>query len=451
MNNKMPHTPLSTPLSGSARETELRLRNIFSGPKKRPPLPLLALMCAVCLLCGNLVSCQTRPVEEPDASDASAQGDASSVQSEPEPKTGLSRTPDLNRNGVLEELRLVESDGFDGVMLEVWENDEILFQQPGERMDGYDTACFLYTRDGEDYLLHYSASSHQGNYHYYYTLSDYSGEFEEVIQSGSVSFDINFDTPYHKEFDPEAIAAFMDEIKELLRQSEVLFLISDLELLGSNPSWLDDLPDRFVQDRSKSPLENLKAFQAAMPAEWTPPAPQPGASLPLDEPLEMIFLSGAGAWCTGLTLNPDGSFVGDYHDADGDIYYTCQFHGRFETAAQLTASSWYMILEELVLDTKYPVGEEWDEVPDWLDGPLHFISSEPNGFNGEDGKALEPGAAFIFYTPDATGHTPGTELYGATEFWSWWPDRHVFYSAADTLGCYGLHNLETGYGFFSDT
>jgi len=69
MNEKMPRTPFSTPLSGSARETELRIRNIFSGPKKRPPILLLVLMCAVCLLCGNLVSCQ---IAEPET-DASAQ------------------------------------------------------------------------------------------------------------------------------------------------------------------------------------------------------------------------------------------------------------------------------------------------------------------------------------------------------------------------------------------
>ena len=56
MNSKIPRTPLSTPLSGSARETEIRLKNIFSGPKKRPPALFLALMFAACLLCGNLVS-----------------------------------------------------------------------------------------------------------------------------------------------------------------------------------------------------------------------------------------------------------------------------------------------------------------------------------------------------------------------------------------------------------
>ena len=63
MNEKMPRTPFSTPLSGSARLAELRIRNIFAGPKKRPPVPLMILAAALCLLCGNLVSCNQRPKE----------------------------------------------------------------------------------------------------------------------------------------------------------------------------------------------------------------------------------------------------------------------------------------------------------------------------------------------------------------------------------------------------
>ena len=43
MQNKMPRTPFSTGLSKSARETELRIRNIFSGPKRRPPVLFLPL------------------------------------------------------------------------------------------------------------------------------------------------------------------------------------------------------------------------------------------------------------------------------------------------------------------------------------------------------------------------------------------------------------------------
>lgn len=65
MKNTIPRTPFSTPLSGSARETELRLRNIFSGPKKRPPALFLALVFAACLLCGNLVSCNVAEAEPP--------------------------------------------------------------------------------------------------------------------------------------------------------------------------------------------------------------------------------------------------------------------------------------------------------------------------------------------------------------------------------------------------
>lgn len=55
-----PRSPFATHLSGSARETELRIRNIFQWKKKRPPLWLMVLVGAVILLCGSLVSCQNQ-------------------------------------------------------------------------------------------------------------------------------------------------------------------------------------------------------------------------------------------------------------------------------------------------------------------------------------------------------------------------------------------------------
>ncbi len=79
MKEQMPRTPFSTPLSGSAREVELRLKNIFSGPKKRPPLPLLILMACVCIFCGNLVSCHTMEPPQSNAPDISAP-DSSAVE-----------------------------------------------------------------------------------------------------------------------------------------------------------------------------------------------------------------------------------------------------------------------------------------------------------------------------------------------------------------------------------
>lgn len=61
MNHHMPRTPLSTHLSRSARETEIRIRNIFSGPKKRPPVLLMILIASLILLCGNLVAFRPWP------------------------------------------------------------------------------------------------------------------------------------------------------------------------------------------------------------------------------------------------------------------------------------------------------------------------------------------------------------------------------------------------------
>lgn len=62
-NLNIPRTPFSTRLSGSARETELRIRNIISGPKRRPPIPFLILVFSLCVFCGNIVSCQQQPAQ----------------------------------------------------------------------------------------------------------------------------------------------------------------------------------------------------------------------------------------------------------------------------------------------------------------------------------------------------------------------------------------------------
>ena len=221
----------------------------------------------------------------------------------------------------------------------------------------------------------------------------------------------------------------------------------DEELLAESAppvelDWLDGFPDVFVPDPDKPLLENLKSFRAAMPQDLTPPAADQAVTLP-GQSYALMFCSGAGAWQTTLTLQGDGQFEGYYEDADLNTRYVCQFHGRFGNIVQISDASFYMTLEELVLDTNRPVGEEWDE------GGIHYISSEPYGFDGADGKALKPGAGFVFYLPEAMGHAPGTELYGATDFLSWHPSRpRRFNSASDTLGCYGLYNLETGYGFF---
>ena len=73
MNKPVPRTPFSTPLSGSAKETEIRIRNIMSGPKRRPPVLFLVLVFSVCIFCGNLVSCQVKETEGAQPGGSSSQ------------------------------------------------------------------------------------------------------------------------------------------------------------------------------------------------------------------------------------------------------------------------------------------------------------------------------------------------------------------------------------------
>lgn len=53
---KIPKSPFTTRLSGSAKETELRIRNIFQWKKKRPPVVVLMAAVLVVVLCGSLVA-----------------------------------------------------------------------------------------------------------------------------------------------------------------------------------------------------------------------------------------------------------------------------------------------------------------------------------------------------------------------------------------------------------
>ena len=371
--------------------------------------------------------------------------------------------PDLNHNGVAEEVRMTDTDDGQGQRLEIWENNELIYSQEGyfDFEASYfeypgRTSIFLCTLDGDDYLLRYQPSMYQGVCTYSYELSTLTDNRKNVVQWNSVNFDINFGYPVHNSFDPGAIAVFMDEINELLSHS-VQLLNTDSDLLDTFEKegrlydslwWMDDRGPEFIRDGSKSLLENLKDFQTTMTVGRELVIAEEVDGLPITESLEMAFYSGAGAWGTYLTLNPDGSFAGDYHDADMYTIYVCQFHGQFGKVEKLTDASWLLTLTELKLDTGCSVGEGWDETDG--DYTVHYISSDPYGFNDADGTALRPGAQFILYSPDATGHEPGTELYGAMEFQSWMHKHKEFNGDGDILDCWGLQNMETGQGFFGD-
>lgn len=189
-------------------------------------------------------------------------------------------TPDLNHNGIAEEICLTDIDDGAGQRLEIRENDKLITSEEGYFAHAGWKSLFLCTLDGGDYLLRYEPMMFQGVCTYSYTLSTLSltDSTETVVQSNSIDFDINFGSPIHSDFDPQAIAAFMDEINDLLSHS-VQLLNTDSDLsdtfekegrLYDSLWWLDSWEPEFVRDENKSLMENLKDFQTAMTALQEP-------------------------------------------------------------------------------------------------------------------------------------------------------------------------------------
>lgn len=199
-------------------------------------------------------------------------------------------TSDLNRNGVPEELRV--SGTGEKMVLEVWEEGKLLYEEEGYFAHAGYNALFLYHDDDGDYLLRYNPYMAQGWCDYKYELFSLSKvgmpAVERVVMENNLEFSINiaspmiFGGPYDGSFDPEKITAFVDEINGLLAHS-VQLINTDADLLGTFQDagrlvddlwWLDTWEPVFTRDPSKSLLENLRDFQTAMEQERSAEAPK---------------------------------------------------------------------------------------------------------------------------------------------------------------------------------
>lgn len=152
-------------------------------------------------------------------------------------------------------------------------------------------------------------------------------------------------------------------------------------------------------------------------------------------PLDFYFSSGAGGWGTELTLNPDGTFTGKYHDSEmgstgegypNGTYYVCEFSGSFENFTKVDEHSYEMTIGKVTV--KDEMGKEWIE-----DG-VKYIASYPYG--------LEDSETFMLFKPE-------TPIYDfSEEFLTWWPGRYEEVRG-ETLGYYSIMNVEQVYGFFT--
>lgn len=189
------------------------------------------------------------------------------------------------------------------------------------------------------------------------------------------------------------------------------------------------------------PVPNETLSTEPVPTETIPVETVPEAvQLPLaEETVEFLFMSGAGAWSTQLSLNRDGSFTGVFHDSEmGDraeeypngSVYICNFSGVFTDIRQVSEYAYAMTLTDL--QTEHQEGEEW------IEDEIRYIASGPYG--------LEGGTEFVLYLPDA----PLDQM--SEVFLFWWPHRYEqAENPRDTLDCFGILNVEMEHGFFDVT
>lgn len=199
-------------------------------------------------------------------------------------------TPDLNGNGVPEEIRLIPIDGGMGQRLEVYEDGGLIFSEEGYNAHAGYNALFLCTLDGEDYLLRYNPYMGQGWCTYRYELFTLENGEERVVREGAVDFDLNFEAELHQSFDVNAIWDFVKDVNGLLANS-VQLLNTDADLLDTfdrlgrledDLGWLGWWEPTYVrQGQGYWSLPNeLWAFKAAMEERQYAEAP---AVFPVDE------------------------------------------------------------------------------------------------------------------------------------------------------------------------
>lgn len=122
--------------------------------------------------------------------------------------------------------------------------------------------------------------------------------------------------------------------------------------------------------------------------------PEPG-HLPINQPLELCFASGAGGWSTYLVLFEDGSFEGSYYDSDmgvtGPGYpngtcYASDFYGEFTDIEKVNEYTYKMTLSWY--DTKMEPGTS--EI------------SEETLYEYTDPYGIAGGVTFYLYLPNTS-------------------------------------------------
>lgn len=340
------------------------------------------------------------------------------------PDTYIVTYSDLNRNRINEQIVVRTVAPGQVYELAVLENGEEIWQTTaGLPHVGWNT-ILIYSEGGQDYLVQYNPSMYQGIGSYTCTMFSLEGNTQKVKEEWSVDeFELEAGDP-PTVTETSEMKRFAEEVNLILRNSAVL-LSTEQGILVNRHTVASAVPQLY-------PVRfNPDEIQQAMEMAADPVAPQKltanAAAFPT-ESLEFVFASGAGAWGTYLTLQPDGHFTGDYGDSDMATRYECKFEGQFTDIEQISDYSWAMKLGDVT--TEKGNGTTWTE-----DG-IQYIASDPHGISG--------GTDFILYAPG----TPADLLPAACR--DWWPDAWRWRNGEiDLLNGWALCNLDVGHGFFT--
>lgn len=154
------------------------------------------------------------------------------------------------------------------------------------------------------------------------------------------------------------------------------------------------------------------------------------------------FSSGVGGWGTEMTINPDGSFEGSYHDSEmgdtGEGYpngtvYQCDFTGRFSEPVFVDEYTYTTTVDEI----SYAKEPEEEEIAD--DG-IRYVYSGAYGLVDAD-------TIYIYI--------PGKPFSDIPEGYMWWYNATAGYGSSDEddgsgmLEAYGIYNEKADCGFTS--
>lgn len=150
---------------------------------------------------------------------------------------------------------------------------------------------------------------------------------------------------------------------------------------------------------------------------------------------EFYFSSGAGGWDTRLTIQPDGSFSGLYHDSeagesgegypDGTIYL-CSFHGVFTEPVVKNDYTYQFGIESIQYDQEAGTEE--------IINGVRYVYCDAYGVEGTK--------EFYLYLPEA-------QLADLPQEYKEWTGHFDEIDGKTALGMYGLYNVTAKEGFSS--